>query len=245
MKTFYSFLHALCWVCLMCVALQAQNATPPGKIPQLTTDDVEGRPMPAPTPARANADNANATTANKDAGGANVPAVKAGARAMLTAAWKNMSTLKSGRIQLVYRTANNEKHSMYEFTGDDHAHMVSDGEEIIVVGSAAYMKSKEKGWRLATEEEVPKKAILEFKNLARNFTDIPANVQLSGEEMLGQAAMLKFQMSEQKGNVTTMWVGKADGLVYKVESVQPESKMQMTITISDHDANVPIQPPVQ
>lgn len=236
MKIFYSFLHALCCVGLISITLFAQNATTPRKIPQLTTDDVEGRPMPAP---------ANATTANKDGAATPVPPVKTGARAMLIAAWKNMSTLNSGRIQIVYRTANSEKQSSYKFTGDDRAHMVSDDEEIIIIGSAAYMKSKENGWRLAAEEEVPKKAILNFKNLARNFNDIPENVQLSGEEMLGQTAMLKFQMTDQKNNAATMWVGKADGLVYKIESLQPESKIQMTMTISDHDANISIQSPLQ
>ena len=234
MRIRHCMLSALCFVCILCLGGQAQNTTPPKKMPQLTMDDLDNRPGSSPP------ENAAANISSNNT----MPAVNSGAKTMLESAWRKMANLKSGRMKFSNKSPNGVNEMFYEFTSADRVRILKDGVETIVIGPLVYMHAQGQEWKKTTKEQVFKTADISFQAFTKFSAEKTSQIQLVGEEALDQVPMLKFKVMDDR-NMTYMWVGKGDGFVYKVEMSSALSGPTATMIFSDFNADVSITSPEQ
>lgn len=226
--------------------LQAQEANPAKRqppLPQLTMEDLENRvampvlssrEIPAPATSKAADTNKNTQT---------LP--DAQARAIVEAAWKKTAAAKSGRMQYTNQSAEGVHTMFYEFGAVDRGRIVTEREEVIVIGQTAYVNEGGKGWKKTTKEEHLKSADIPFRFFPNYSFALTTQVQFVGEEMIEKMPMLKFKISESDGLSQYTWVRKNDGFVHKVEASLANPKRFLQAVYFDFNATIPIVPPRQ
>lgn len=199
-------------------------------------DDLDGRAIAAP----ATVENTPVNTSGKST---ELP--PSSAKMAVETAWKKMASLKSGRMKFSSQTASGASEMLYEFASAARVRMVKDGVEMILIGSAVYLRAQGQGWKKSTKEQVFKSADVSFKAFTNFSVEKVTQIQLVGEDTLNQIPMLKYKVIEANNNPNYTWIGKEDGFVYKIESVIPSSGQVVTAIFSDFNANIAIASPEQ
>lgn len=228
MKISYPLLHTLCFVVLFSFTLQAQDKTPPKKVPQLSMDDFDSRVNTEKTPASAESKNTELPPSS--------------AKMAVESAWKKMAGLRSGRMKFSSQTVGGANEMLYEFS-PARVRMVKDGVEMIVIGTAVYLRAQGQEWKKSTKEQIFKSADVSFKAFTNFSAEKIAQIQLVGEDTINQLSMLKYKVIETNNSTSYMWIGKADGLVYKLEASFASAGQAVTMTFSDLNADIAIASP--
>lgn len=230
------------------LCLQAQVPSPPKRPPQLTMDDLENRSaspvstsreIPSPT----GTSDAAAEAGRKNSSGPRLMS-DAQARVIVEAAWKRMTGVKSGRLEYLNQSSAGVRKMLYEFAAADRGRIVTEKEELVVIGETAYVNESGKGWKKTTKEEQLKSSDLTFKFFANYSSARTTQVQLVGEEVILQVPMLKFKVMEEDGNSNYTWIRKNDGLIYKMESSLSNPERFIRAIYSDFNSTILIAPPV-
>lgn len=245
MRICYALASSLALLFGLSLSLQAQETNPPKRPPQLTTDDLDNRTA-APTSSSREivapaAVTNGATETSKNA--RSLPNEQA--KALVEAAWKKMATVKSGRLQYTNQSAEGVRKMFYEFGAIDRGRIITEKEELIVIGQVAYVNEGGKGWKKTTKEEKLKSADIPFRFFPNYSSALTTEVQLVGEETIQQVPMLKFKVSESDGLSKYTWIRKSDGLVHKVEASLANPERFIQAIYSDFNAPIPIVPPRQ
>lgn len=228
MNIFRSFLYTLCCAVFFSFALQAQGTTTPKKVPQLSMDDFDSRVS------------AEKPSANTEGKPTELP--PSNAKMAVEAAWKKMASLKSGRMKFSSQAAGGANEMLYEFA-PARVRMVKDGVEMIVIGAAVYLRAQGQEWKKSTKEQIFKSADVSFKAFTNFSAEKIAQIQLVGEDTLNQFPVLKYKVIETNDSTSYMWIGKADGLVYKMEASFAGAGQAVTMTFSDLNADITIASP--
>jgi hypothetical protein len=191
----------------------------------------------------ANESHANAGAASSSANESPVDFMKKAMRAQFDA--------KSYRARMESSYEGQNSTRIMEFVAPDRFHMTSDIDEIIIVGSATYRRTKGGPWQkfpadvggMVTAFRDPKM----IDELSKN-----TEIKFLGTDVLDGTPTLVYQYTTTNAfgsgmtSTSKTWIGTADSLPRKseVEADVNNQKSKTTITYYDYNAGISIEPPI-
>jgi outer membrane lipoprotein-sorting protein len=185
--------------------------------------------------------------------------VQAGAdpREALKKAFTAQLAARSLRARMEYSIGGVATHNDLEFVAPDRYHVTlvgsaTMGQEMIIIGKDKFARISGRPWQKTDMDVAAGTMATTLGDLADQFRqeDISQrmtkyeDVQFSGSEVLeGQPVMVyQFNLKSTKGPIPgKIWISTADNLPRKIVH---DSKMKLTTTYYDYNANFNITPPI-
>ena len=159
--------------------------------------------------------------------------------------------VKSFRVRMEFSYSGNSNTRVVEFVAPDRFHMISDKNEVFIVGPATYMKGPKGNW-----QRVP----MDVNAMIQSFRDPQiidevrksTNAKFIGPDTLDGSPMLVYEytMSNAFGtnstSTTKSWISATDGLPRRLEidGEIDSMKARAVNTYYDYNADIKIEPPM-
>jgi len=195
--------------------------------------------------------NTTGSASNASSSGAAPAATNDNAVDFVTKAMRAQLEAKSFRARMESSFAGQNSTRVVEFVAPDRFHMTSDMDETIIVGPTTYRRVKGGQWQ---------KFPMDVGSMVNAFRDPKiideltksAEIKFLGPDVLDGTPTLIYQYTMTNafgtGMTTTSktWIGAADSLPRKseVEAEINKQKSKTTITYSDYNTNINIEPPI-
>ncbi|HYP29726.1 MAG TPA: hypothetical protein VE262_23640 [Blastocatellia bacterium] len=160
--------------------------------------------------------------------------------------------VRSFRVRMEFSYAGNDNARTVEFVAPDRFHMISDKNEVYIIGPDTFMKDEKGRW-----QKVP----MDVNAMIQSFRDPTiidevrrsASAKFIGPDVLDGAPMLvyEYSMSNAFGtnstSTTKSWIAESDGLPRRLE-IDGEInsvKARAVNTYYDYNADIRIEPPIK
>jgi hypothetical protein len=136
-----------------------------------------------------------------------------------------------------------------EYVAPDRYHMASKELEFILIGATMYIKAGTQ-WQKITAPQLKDALNISDPGKLEQDLGVSTNIQLIGPEVLDGTPTLVYQYTTTtKGTppetfTSKVWIGVADNLPRKLESVSPTTGAKTTIIYYDYNANIVINAPI-
>ncbi len=128
-----------------------------------------------------------------------------------------------------------------DYVAPDRYHLMLGSTEIIWIGKTQYIRGDGGAWTAQlTENEPPfERSVIEDAIGALQ----KAEIRDLGEAKLGNVTTHRYEVTTPDKAVSTVWIGEADGLTYRIENRKPDGTFDSAYVYSQFNVPVKIEAP--